>query len=128
MAASALKSSPVRLNHLLRVLARGIRQFSSAQHARYLFGALFANDSADRGPRAAVAFFLLDHKMVISKRCDLREVGYTEHLMGPRQRFQLLANRLSSAASNAGIDFVEHHGALGSTLGGGAGAGGFRGR
>src|ERR1700730_18766102 len=104
MAASALKSSPVRLNHLLRVLARSIRQFSSAEHARYLFGALFANDSADRGPRAAIAFFLLDQKMVIRKRRDLREVSHAEHLIGARQRFQLLANRLGGAASDAGVE------------------------
>ncbi len=37
----------VRLNHLLRMLARGIGQLGSAQHARHFLGALFAHDGAD---------------------------------------------------------------------------------
>ena len=50
--------------------------------------------------------------MVIGKSCDLRKMGYAEHLVAPGQALELLADRFCGSPTNAGINFVENQGAL----------------
>ncbi len=69
------------------MLSRSIRQLCPAEHARHFFGALFAHDGADAGPRATGFLFFFDHIVVVGKGGDLGQVGYAEHLIGAGQRF-----------------------------------------
>jgi hypothetical protein len=41
------RRSGLRLDYLLRMLARSLGKFGPRQHARHFFGALFADDLAD---------------------------------------------------------------------------------
>ena len=45
--------------------------------------------------------------MMIGKRCDLRQMRHTKHLVRPRERFQLLANRFRRSSAYAGVNFIE---------------------
>src|ERR1700676_3970006 len=66
----------IRLNHLLRMLAGSVGERDATQHAGYFFRALFAHDGADTGPRTTIALLLLDHKVMVRERRDLRQMGH----------------------------------------------------
>ena len=102
----------VRLQHLLGVLAGSICQFSAAEHAGNFFGALFAGDATDGSASASGNLLLLDYIMMVSKCRYLRQVSYTEDLIGSRELLELFAYGLGGAAANANINFVEDHGSL----------------
>src|SRR5215813_13349775 len=104
--------SRVRLQQLLRVLTRTLRQLGSAQHAGDFFRTLAGIKRTNQCPGAARDFPLLDQIMVVGKGRDLRQVGDAEHLVGPGQGFQFLAHGFRGAATDAGIDLVKHQGAL----------------
>ncbi len=106
------KDLPVRFDHLLGVLTGGLGQPGAAQHARNFFGALFADDGADMGAGMPLRLVFLDHVVMVGKGCDLWQVRNAEDLSGAGQSFEFFADGLGGAASNAGVDFVEDHGAL----------------
>ncbi len=99
--------SPAAGNHLRGVLQAGVGDFGAAQHARHFMRSGAIVEDADARLRAAVRLTLFDGQMLIGEGGDLRQMRYTQNLLRAGEGFELLADGLGGAASDADIDFVE---------------------
>src|SRR5580693_4181165 len=102
--------SPVRLQHLFRMLARRLRQLGTAQHAGHFLSTFISGNQTDGGLGPFTGYALLNHVMMIREGRDLRQVSHAENLIRPRQSLQLLANSLRRPPADAGVDLVEDQG------------------
>ena len=85
----------------------GLGQLGPAQHAGDLLGPLRILHAANLGLRAPALLRLLDQKVLIAERRNLRKMGDAQHLLALRQRLQLSPNRLRRPSADADIDLVE---------------------
>src|ERR1700730_16905466 len=99
-------ASSIRPNHLLRMLARGLSQLRTRQHACHFFGPFFSTNLAHGSLGATRSFTLLDQVMMVGKGCDLGQVSDAEHLIAFGESLQFLPHGLGGTPSNAGINFV----------------------
>lgn len=56
---------------------------------------------------AAIDFTLFHSQVLVREGCNLRQMRDAEDLLASAERFELVADSFSRAASNADIDFVE---------------------
>src|SRR5581483_9544531 len=104
--------SRVGLEHLLRVLARGFGELRSRQHTGNLLRPFGARNMPDDGMHSPRRLLLFDQVMMVGKGCNLRKVGHAEDLVGSGKLFQLPAHGFGGASANAGVNLIEHQGAL----------------
>ncbi len=103
----------IRLQHLLGVFARGLRELGATEHSGDFFGPLFSGDDMDTGPGTASCGLLFDQVVMVGESGDLGQVGDAKDLVRPRQALELFAYRLGRPAADPGVDLVEDQGALG---------------
>ena len=64
-------------------------------------------EDANAGGGTAILLALFNRQVLVSKGGDLRQVGDAENLLGAGEGFELLADGLSGAATDADVDFVK---------------------
>jgi hypothetical protein len=89
------------------VLEAGVGDFCAGEHSGYLVGAGTVVEEADLHLGAAVGFALFNDEVLIGEGGNLGQVSYTQNLLASAEGFELLADGLGGAASDADVDFVK---------------------
>ena len=91
------------------MLARRGGDVDAAEHPRDLFDAGRARERRDLGPGGAAVGELRDAQVPVGEGGDLRQVGHAKHLGAAAERGEFPADDLGDRATDARIDFIEHH-------------------
>lgn len=89
----------------------GFRHGGARDHPGNFLGAFGGSQEADGRLRAVLPFLFLDQEVLIGEGGDLREMSDAKDLLDSGERFELLADGFSGAASDSDIDFIEHESA-----------------
>src|SRR5262249_19323416 len=96
-----------RLQHLTSGLPEAIADRLPSQHPRELGDAPVGREPPHGRPGPPPLDPLLDLKVRVGIRRDLRQVRDAEHLKRRSERPQLAPDDVGNAAADAGVDFVE---------------------
>ena len=86
-----------------------VGDLGATQHPRDFVGALGRFELTNDATGRATALLLLDMKMAIRERGNLRQMRDAQYLMIFREFLQLAADDLRDLAADAGVDLVEDH-------------------
>jgi len=91
------------------VFARLVGDGEAPQHAGNLFGAGGPLEGGDLCARGRAIGEFGDPQMPITERRHLRQVRDAEHLCSRAEGCEFAADDFGDRATNARVDFVEHH-------------------
>ena len=89
------------------MLEAGVGDLCAGEHSGDFASAGGVVEEANLHPGAALGFVLLDDEVLIGEGGDLGQMGDAQDLLAAAQGFELLADGLGGAASDADVDFVE---------------------